>query len=105
MPASTAATVTRFAPGEEAPVGHFKPGDFILTHSNAFFSRLIRFGQGLRYWGKDRKYTRWSHAALIASEAGDLIEALNDGVVATHITHYKPTEYHLVHINDSVADA
>jgi hypothetical protein len=42
---------------------------------------------------------------LIASDTGDLIEALSVGVVATHISRYKPTEYFLVHIHDADADA
>jgi cell wall-associated NlpC family hydrolase len=87
-----------FAAGEAAQPGEFDPGDFILTHGSAFYSKLIRFGQGLRYWGKNRKYTRWNHAAMIVSEKGDLIEALGCGVRQTHIDKYKPTEYHLVRL-------
>ena len=48
--------VTWFRPGEGAQPADYDPGDFILTHGNAFFSKLIRFGQGLRFRGPDRKY-------------------------------------------------
>jgi len=90
------ATVTRFGPNQSVQPGNFQPGDFILTHGKAFFSRLIRFGQRLAFRGKDRKYTWWNHAALIVSLNGDLIEALGAGVERTNLSRYVPTEYHLV---------
>jgi uncharacterized protein YycO len=94
--------VERFGPGEE-PTG-YDPGDFILTHGEAWTSKLIRFGQRLRIHGADRKYTHWNHAALVASPSGDLIEALGRGVSLTHISHYKADEYHLVRIGASTDD-
>jgi len=97
--------VHRFGPGEEAAASQYAPGDFILTHSNGLFGKLIRLGESLRYWGADRRYARWNHAALIASSGGDLIEALSVGVIATHISRCKETEYYLVHLHDEDADA
>ena len=88
------ASVQRFGPGEAAT--EFAPGDFILTHGDAWTSKLIRFGQRLRIHGADRKYTWWNHAALIVSEDGRLIEALGAGVVRTDISKYTPIEFHLV---------
>lgn len=82
----------------------FSPGDFILTHGKSVFSYLIRVGQGLRFWGKDRRYTWWSHAAMIISADGGIIEALGAGVERTNITKYRHTEYHLVHLFSSIAD-
>jgi uncharacterized protein YycO len=92
-----------FAAGQAAQPGEFDPGDFILTHGSAFFSKLIRFGQRLRFRGSNQKYAYWNHAAMIVSDTGDLIEALGPGVEATHIDSYKPTEYHLVRLG-SLAD-
>ncbi|MFZ0945271.1 MAG: hypothetical protein WB930_08470 [Syntrophobacteraceae bacterium] len=92
-----------YGPGEDAKIGEFKPGDFILTHGNSVFSHLIRFGQAIRFVGKDRKYTWWNHAALIASNEGNLIEALGAGVLATHLSDYKPTQYHLVSLKHDFA--
>lgn len=92
-----------FAAGEAARAGEFDPGDFILTHGSAFFSKLIRFGQRLRFRGGNRKYAWWNHAAMVVTEGGDLIEALGPGVERTHIDKYKPTEYHLVRLG-SLAD-
>jgi len=96
--------IKRYGPGEEAKIGEYKKGDFILTHSDSFYGWLIRFGQRLRYWGKDRKYTRWNHAAIIISDDGDLMEALSNGVVKTKISHYKDTEYHLISLGAEISD-
>jgi hypothetical protein len=104
QPRNRPATVDRFGPGEAARTGQFAAGDFILTHSNGLFGRLIRLGESLRYWGPDRPYARWNHAALIVSSSGDLIEALTSGVVRTNISRYTATEYFLVHLNDADAD-
>ena len=71
-------------------------GDLVLTHGDYFFSKLIRFGQKLRY---PAKYAAWNHAALVLNEQGDLAEALGDGVVRTHISKYKWKEYTLVHVD------
>jgi hypothetical protein len=96
--------VRRFAPGEEVQTGDFSPGDFILTHGKAWTSWLIRIGQRLRFHGRDRKYTWWSHAAVIVSPDGALIEALGAGVHKRTLSKYKPTEYHLVQLG-ALADA
>ena len=98
------ATFRRFAPDEAAETSDFRRGDFILTHGNTFFSKLIRFGQKISFWGANRIYTRWSHAALIVSEDGELIEAVGAGVKRSHINEYAPTEYHLVNLNSLAHD-
>jgi len=88
--------VTRYGPGEAAQT--FTRGDFILTHGNKMYDRLIHWAQGLKMHGDDRKYTRWNHAALIIDAAGTLVEANGDGVDCDSISKYTPTEYYLVHI-------
>jgi uncharacterized protein YycO len=93
-----------FAAGEGAQTGEYHRGDFILTHGSAFYSKLIRFGQRLRFRGQNRKYTWWNHAAMVVSDTGDLIEALGPGVERTHIDKYKPTEYHLVRLGSLAVD-
>jgi uncharacterized protein YycO len=89
-------SVQRCGAGEEA--GAFEPGDFVLTHGDAWTSRLIRFGQRLRIHGADRKYTHWNHAAVIVSDDGELIEAIGRGVSRTPLSAYRDAEYHLVRI-------
>lgn len=86
--------VQRYGPGQEASA--YEAGDFILTHGNAWTSKLIRFGKRLRIHGADRKYTHWNHAAILCSNGGDLIEALGAGVRRTHISKYRPAEYYVV---------
>jgi hypothetical protein len=109
MPQRQAASVpgveiTQFCPGERATPGEYEPGDFILTHGNHVSSQLIRFGQTIRFHGEDRKYTWWSHAAIIRRKNGDLIEAINAGVIEANISKYEETEYHLIHLEESLAD-
>ena len=88
--------VERYGPGNET--SDVQPGDFILTHENDLFARLIRVGQALRFIGRDRKYTYWNHTALIVGKDGTLIEALSNGVSQTHISKYKSREYYLVRL-------
>jgi len=97
------ASVREFCAGDHASPDDYAPGDFILTHNSGFQARLIRFGQALRFWGDDRKYTRWSHTAMIVAPDGAIIEALGNGVVENNIEKYKSTEYHLIKI-DCIVD-
>lgn len=87
------------APGES--VDEMKPGDFVLTHGSYFTSKLIRFGQGLRF---PKEYAYYNHAALVRTSDGYLAEALGSGVVTTHISRYTPKEYTLVRIDASDED-
>jgi uncharacterized protein YycO len=89
-----------FGPGDE--VANPLPGDFILTHGKSWTSRMIRVGEKLRYWGRDRIYTRWNHAAIFVDTNGDIVEALGGGVQRRNISVYKNTEYHVVHLENVV---
>lgn len=115
MSKDTDATFEVLAPGQERraiapefairrPEPQYQPGDFILTHTKGVYGFLIRLGQSFRYHGKNAKYARWNHTALIVSETGDLVEALSAGVVRTNISHYKPTERYIVQLASTVAD-
>jgi hypothetical protein len=104
-PVARKAAMKSFGPDEKAQAGDFKPGDFILTHGNSCFSRVIRVGQGLVFWGGKRKYTWWSHAALIVSKEGDLIEATGHGVSEAKLEKYAPTEYTVVRVDDDLASS
>jgi hypothetical protein len=95
-----ARSILHFGPGEQ--VVNPCPGDFILTHGASWTSRMIRFGQMLRYWGPDKIFTRWNHAAIFINEEGDIIEALGGGVQRRNISVYKQTEYHVVHLENVV---
>ena len=93
---------------DHIPPGHALPdplpGDFILTHGGEFFSRVIQFGQGLRFMGNDKPYTYWNHSALIVSRDGALIEALGPGVRRNTLAAYDGTQYTVVHIDASDED-
>jgi hypothetical protein len=94
------ARVERLGPGEEA--SHPEPGDFILTRGDAFFNKVIRFGQNIRFRGVDRKYAYWDHSALVVRSDGSLIEATGTGVIRTNLARYKDQEYHFVRLGKTV---
>jgi hypothetical protein len=60
-----------------------RTGDVLLTYRPDFYNRLVEFGQRRRYPGRP-DLTRWSHAALVVDEQGELVEALSDGVPQAH---------------------
>jgi len=95
-------SVISYAPGQAEPDP--KPGDFLLTHAHAWTSRLIRFGESLRYRGANRQYAYWSHAVAVVSEAGDIVEALGRGVTTGNISKYTGTDYTYVRVQASDAD-
>lgn len=83
-----------YAPGAEPPT--FNPGDFFLLRNNTFWSKLIRFGQWLRYHGENRKYIDWTHTGMFIDRKGAIIEALGPGVIIDNISKYKDITYYVV---------
>lgn len=96
--AITGCDVKHFAPGAVCTPEDYQAGDFIMTHIDSFYGRLIRFGQGLRFMGTERPFTWWNHAALIANKNGDLIEAIDAGVRNSNLTKYAATEYQIIRL-------
>ena len=92
----------RAGPGEA--VATFDRGDFVLVAGTHVNSGVIRFGQRLRIRGDDRRYVKWTHAALIVGRDGALIEAVGKGVRRSHLDHYRDHEYVVVHIHTSEED-
>lgn len=93
-------SIQTFGPGEEVVSPCI--GDFILTHGKSWTSRLIRFGEAIRYRGPNKEFARWNHAAIFVSAKGDIIEALGAGVQQRNISVYRDTEYHVVHLEDVI---
>jgi hypothetical protein len=94
-PAAHASRVVRCAPGES--VSHPRPGDVILVRGVGWLGYLIRLGERISYRGNaDRAFAYWSHAALVVSRAGHLIEVLPAGVCIGTIEKYQDQEYHYV---------
>lgn len=93
---------TVYASGEEPT--SFKPGDFFLLRNTTFFSRLILFGQGLRFHGDNRKYSKWSHCGGFLDTKGTIIESLNHGVIIDNISKYKDLTYYVVNTKLSSAN-
>src|SRR5437763_10913707 len=89
--------VDHYPPGHSAT--EFEPGDFILTHRKHLVSRLIRVAQKIR--GRERRYSYWSHAAVIVDAGGSLVEAETRGVIRRNLSEYEAREYHLVRLGDS----
>jgi hypothetical protein len=87
----------------EAPE-QWVPGDFLLTHGDALFSKLIRFGERLRIRGADRKFTWFNHAALVIDADGTLAEALAAGVVRSPADKYLAKDYVVVSPGASASD-
>lgn len=75
------------------PTPKVEPGDIVLTHGNHIFSKLIRFGQRLRYKGVEKSYAYWNHVAIVVDDDGHIVEALGDGVQKTHLSDYQKSEY------------
>lgn len=96
------ATVTHYPPGEAPEV--LVPGDFSLhratttkgrTGATTTLGKLIQAGERRRYGDCD--FARWTHSALIVSEAGDICEAIEKGVARDNIEKYRGSDYMVVH--------
>lgn len=92
-----------YAPAGTA-VGTWNPGDFLLTHGDSFFSRLIRFGEGLRIHGDDKVYAWFNHAALVTGADGEIAEALGRGVVRGNASKYQAKDYVVVRTGADAED-
>jgi len=95
-------SVTTYASGQQEP--NPEPGDFLLTHADAWTSRLIRFGERIRYRGPNRPFAYWSHAVAVVSDTGEIVEALGRGVTAGNISKYAGTDYTYVRIQATPED-
>jgi len=93
-------------PAGVEPLQGFRPGDFLLSRAHGRKHDLIEFGQRLRLTGDDKRYAGYTHAALVISESGAIIEAVGEGVQETSLRKYVIDNeiYQVVRITTSEAD-
>jgi hypothetical protein len=103
-PARPAATVIAAPPGEQPD--SFTSGDFSLHRASTtkgrggattWLGKLIQAGERRRFGNRD--YARWTHSALIVSETGEIVEAIESGVKQANISKYRDTDYVVVHVD------
>lgn len=95
--------VSHYPPGEAPSV--LVPGDFSLHRASTNKTRggettalgkLIQAGERVRFGNTD--LARWTHSALIVSEGGEIVEAIESGVSEDNIEKYRNTDYMIVHV-------
>jgi hypothetical protein len=111
--ASTFAAVTPAAPaspeiyvrcGPGEAISHPRPGDILLVRGVGFLGWGIREYERICARGKDRAFVHWSHAAVVVSPRGHLVEVGHNGVVVVPIAKYRDQEYHYVRVDLPDAD-
>jgi hypothetical protein len=83
-----------------------RPGDFVLSARWGPVSRLVRRGQqrNARRVRLAQPHTHWSHAALVVSSAGDLVEVIRGRARYTHLRDFAGTDHTIVHIEATDAE-
>lgn len=75
----------------------YVPGDLLLVDDYSgqgdLIGSLVLDGSEARYGVR-----KWTHSAVIVSEDGDLVEALEDGVDHTHISKYDGVQTKVIHL-------
>jgi hypothetical protein len=92
-----------YGPGES--IHEPRPGDVILIRGTGWLGKAIRFFVRMRCRRNgERPLAHWSHAGIVVSPQGHLVEVLHIGVVLSSIEKYRDQEYHYVHLDLSAAD-
>ena len=90
-------------PGESIPDP--RPGDVVLVRGAGWLGRAIRLFVRIRCRSDgDQSFAHWSHAGIIVSPEGHLVEVLHNGVVLSRIEKYRDQEYHYIYLDLSAAD-
>jgi hypothetical protein len=94
---------THCGPGES--ISDPRPGDVVLVRGAGWLGKAIRLFVRMRCRRDGgQSLAHWSHAGIIVSPQGHLVEVLHTGVVLSHIEKYRDQEYHYVHLDLSGAD-
>jgi hypothetical protein len=100
--ARTACHTVRSAPGDL--IADVRPGDIILIRGPGWLGWLIRLGARIRYRNDDLRYAHWSHAAMVLSANGHLVEVHALGVGVCGIEKFRNSEFHYVRLDLSDRD-
>jgi hypothetical protein len=93
----------RCGPGET--ISDPRPGDIVLMRGTGWLGKSIRFFVRMRCRRNgDPSFAYWSHAGIIVSAQGHLIEVVPAGVVINRLENYRGQEYHYVYLDLSTAD-
>ena len=101
--ADTRHAIVRCGPGEG--ISQPRAGDILLIRGIGWVGRVIRFGQRMIHLGTERRdLVHWSHAALVVSRKGHLVEVVYNGVRLGRIEGYRKHDYHYVRLDLSEED-
>lgn len=93
----------RCAPGRT--IRDPRPGDIVLIRGPGWLGKSIRFFVRMRCRRNgDRALAHWSHAGIIVSREGHVIEVVPRGVVLNRLEKYRDQEYHYVYLGLSPAE-
>jgi hypothetical protein len=93
----------RCEPGET--ISDPRPGDIVLIRGTGWLGKSIRFFVRMRCRRNgERAFAYWSHAGIIVSSQGHLVEVIPSGVVLNRLENYRAQEYHYVYLDLSAAD-
>jgi hypothetical protein len=91
--------------GRGESVSDPRPGDIVLVRGTGWLGKSIRFGLRMRCRRDGaRSLAHWSHAGIIVSSHGYLIEVVPTGVVLNRLENYRDQEYHYVYLDLSATD-
>jgi uncharacterized protein YycO len=76
------------AAGDFAQRRPITAGDVVLGRAHGRKHQIIRWGQARRLKPADRVFAGYTHAALVVSADGDLVEAVGEGVQRSSLTRY-----------------
>lgn len=79
-------------PDGTTPFPQIEAGDLLLHHASALHSKLIRFGEGLRFHGKDHQFAYWNHASFVVDQHS-IVEALGSGVECSELSKYAGSDF------------
>jgi hypothetical protein len=104
-PARNAKPVAYKRCGPAESISDPRPGDIVLIRGIGWLGKSIRFFIRMRCRRDgDLAFAHWSHAGIIVSSQGHLVEVIPSGVVLNRLENYRAHEYHYVYLDLSAAD-